>query len=143
MNQPKPKGKPGRPPGSISRMSMADRVKAAETGKLPHEILLDIARGEVMFTKRLNDVTGETIAEAQYITMEQRQQAAVQAAPYYAPKISTVEVIQGVSDENLDEIIARAAAEAGVSLGPDGEGEEGEGAEGDAASQRPRRRIAI
>ena len=140
----KPVKKGGRPLGSMNRLAREAREKAAETGKLPHEILLDIARGEPQTRKLIHPITGKVLIEnMEPCSMEMRLDAAKAAAPYYAPKISTVEVIQGVGDEDLNSIIARAAAEAGVSLGFDGEGEEGEGEEGEGGGNRPRRRIRI
>ena len=119
------KNKGGRPLGSLSRMTIAAREKAALTGDMPHEFLLRVARGEVIPYKVLDQDTGEVRTEYTVPNFEQRVDAAKAAAPYYAPKISTVEVITGVSENELDAIIASAAAEAGVSLGFDGEGEEG------------------
>ena len=121
-----PTGKPaGRPESSMNKMSRAAREEAARSGRLPHEILLDIARGN---PQKLKVVMPDGRIEEQMvgITLEQLQDAAKAAAPYYAPKISTVELITGVSDDDLDEFIARAAAEAGVGLSVVGEGPEGE-----------------
>jgi hypothetical protein len=71
---------------------------------------------------------GQTLKLASWLTpdLETIKDAAKAAAPYFAPKISTVEVIQGVSEHELDRIIALAASEAGVSLGIGGEGQEDE-----------------
>lgn len=111
----------GRPAGSLGKLAREARAQAERTGQLPHEILLDIARGEVMFAKTM--VNGVLTRVAQHPDLQMRKDAARDAAPYYAPKIATVEVIQGVTDADLDEIIARAAAEAGIGIGTDGEGE--------------------
>lgn len=86
---------------------------------LPHEFLLKIVRGHQI------EVTppGWTGAKKFAVpTLQQRIDAANKAAPYYAPRLSTVEVIQGISDNDLDQIIAGAAAAAGISIttGPDG-----------------------
>lgn len=134
----------GRKPGSHNVMSKAAREAAAATGLLPHEILLSIARGEPQTLKMPVQVGGKTVIQETLVgvDLESIKDAAKAAAPYYAPKISTVEVISGVSDDDLDAIIARAAAEAGVSLGHGGEGEEGED---QAGANRPagRKRVQL
>lgn len=140
---PKPKGKPGRPVGSMTRLAREAIDKAQGAGMLPHEFLLAISQGRVV-TRRIphpdpdKAADGITVEIAEEYGFPERMDAAKAAAPYYAPKISTVEVIHGVSDEQLDEFIARAAAEAGVSLGAVGEGEEGESEE---REERGRRRV--
>ena len=121
----------GRPPGSNTRLA-AEAIEAAKaTGKLPHEILLSMARGEPQTQYEVDQATGEIKAVVVSIDIEVRRDAAKAAAPYYAPKISTVEVIHGVQDDELDAIIAELAAKAGISLGDVGEGpeDEAEGAE--------------
>lgn len=124
METSKPKNKGGRPEGAMSKLAKEAREKAEQTGLLPHEILLDMARGNPQL---VYEQDGDTVIQ-KYVSLDvdQRRDAAKAAAPYYAPKISTVEVITGVGDDELDAIIKRAAAEAGVSLGSGGEGEEGE-----------------
>lgn len=135
--------KPGRPTGSYNKLAKAARDSALATGKLPHEILLDIARGLPVTIYRFDQSTQTYVARQEEVDTEMVIGAAKAGAPYFAPKISTVEVIQGISDESLNDIIERAAAEAGIGLGLDGEGEEEEG-EGrpkeDAGDALPRRR---
>ena len=126
----------GRPPGAVSRMSREAREKAALTGELPHEFLLRIVRGEPIFRIEVNSVTGMKEHKQEVYGFEDRKDAAKAVAPYFAPKISTVEVIHGVSDNELDQIITRAAAEAGVSLGPIGEGEEDPGEDNPPSSRK-------
>lgn len=116
----------GRPIGSMSRLAKEAREQAKLTGDLPHEFLLRVSRGELIEGKRYDEVTGKISTYYEMPDFEKRMDAAKSAAPYYAPKISTVEVISGVSSEQLDEIIAGAAAEAGISIGTDGESEEDE-----------------
>lgn len=136
---------PGRPKGSLNKRTK-QRIEAAEaTGLLPHEILLSIARGEPQMEVHVNPITNERVV--QYTApadLPQRLQAATSAAPYYAPKLQTVEVIQGLNDDSLDSLIAQLASEAGISLAADGEGEEEEdsGTESGGGS-RPRRRIIL
>jgi len=137
-------GRPkGRPPGSMSKLAHEARATAQATGLLPHEILLAMARGEpiAQYVPLMKDGAHVVDDEGEHmfvkrmvvLDLEARRDAAKAAAPYYAPKISTVEVIAGVSDDDLDRIIASAAAEAGVGLGAAGEGEEDEGEAGDDA----------
>lgn len=128
-----PRNRGGRPMGSVAKITKEAREKAMQTGMLPHEFLLAIVQGRRITRKvphpdpekAADGITAEV--EEQY-TFEHRVDAAKSVANYYAPKISTVEVIQGVPDEQLDEFIARAAAEAGVSLGSLGEGAQDEAA---------------
>ena len=139
------KNKGGRPLGSMSRLAKEAREKAQATGLLPHEFLLAVARGEritrwVPHPDPRQAAAGVVIEEVEKYGFEERIDAAKAAAPYYAPKISTVEVIAGVNSDDLDELIARAAAEAGISLAVGREGEE-ESAEGSRAAKAGRRRI--
>lgn len=144
---------PGRPLGSINRLAKEAREAARQSGKLPHEILLDIARGFPVLIKDLDPTTGEFVDRWVPTDLDRVIEAAGKAAPYFAPKISTVEVIQGVSDADLDQIIARAAAEAGLSFGDVGEGTQGEEAEAGGSAtgtdapeltgQQPRRRVRL
>ena len=144
MQTDKPKNKGGRPPGAMNRLAKEARDKAAATGVLPHEFLLMIVRGEPIFRIEIEPTTGKKIHVQEQYDFEARRDAAKAAAPYYAPKISTVEVINGVSDNELDQIIERAAAEAGVSLGASREGEEDESSDSDGETlQRGRRRVNL
>lgn len=128
----------GRPPGSHNVMTRAAREKAQREGLLPHEILLSIARGEPQVLQ-IPDGNGKTETRMVGVTLEDVKDAAKAAAPYYAPKLSTVETIQGVSDDDLYAIIAHAAAEAGISLGTGGGGEAQEDPHpADRTARRPR-----
>lgn len=138
------KNKGGRPLGSMSKLAREAREKAQATGLLPHEFLLAVARGERITRWEPHPhpeqaAAGVVVEVVEKYGFEERIDAAKAAAPYYAPKISTVEVIAGVNSDDLDELIARAAAEAGISLVVGGEGEEepGEGA-GEPAPRRRR-----
>lgn len=127
----------------LKRLNKMMREAAQETGLLPHEILLKVARGQLIQHEVLN---ADGTVETRYlppVNLDTIIDAAKHAAPFFAPKISTVEIIQGVSDEDLDQLIAQSAAAAGLSLGADGEGEEGEGAEGAGGGSIPRRRIRL
>jgi hypothetical protein len=138
------KNKGGRPPGSLNKMARDAREQAALTGDLPHEFLLRVARGEVIL-RRVVDEEGVITTKQEIYDFERRVDAAKAAAPYYAPKISTVEVISGVSDADLDAIIARAAAEAGISIGPSGEGAKAADQEpaGDTGGSSSSRRVRL
>lgn len=127
----------GRKPNSTNRMSAEAREKARLTGLLPHEILLSIARGEPQEEIDVEAETGRQTTRLVPISVERRLDAAKAAAPYYAPKISTVEVISGVGDHDLDQLITQLASEAGVSLSASGESPQGEGTE------KPRDRVKL
>jgi hypothetical protein len=131
------KRKRGRPPSSATRAAQAAREKAANTGLLPHEILLSIARGEPQKVWERN-ADGKLVSrEVAVQDLDEIKSAAQAAAPYYAARISSVELISGIGDDDLDELIKRAAAEAEISLAPSGEGEAGAEEEED---NRPRSR---
>ena len=126
-----PKG--ARPAGSTHWMAARAREWAENTGDLPHEILLKIARGQAVTIPVLDPNTGHFVLDEdghfkrKHLTatsLDDVIDAAKAAAPFFAPKISTVQMIQGVPDHELDEFIARAAAEAGIDLGIGGEGQE-------------------
>lgn len=144
METEKPKNKGGRPMGSTNRLVMEARRKAEETGELPHEILLRIARGEIMTRKVIDPNTEKEVTVVEEYGFSERLDAAKAAAPYYAPKISTVEVIKNVDDSELDSIIAELAAQTGLSTGPGGEEPEDEKGSGSASStEAPRKRVRL
>lgn len=127
----KPKcGGDRKPPGSAAKMAQEARQWAKGTGELPHEILLNLARGRPVCIPKIDPRTGLFSIdpdtgefERQWVSpgMAEVIECAKAAAPYFAPKISTVEVITGVSDDDLDAFIERSASEAGFSLGIGGE----------------------
>ena len=127
------KNKGGRPPGALSKLAKENMDKARATGELPHEFLLRVARGEIIYRDFVDPFSGVITQTMEEYDLSVRIDAAKAAAPYYAPKISTVEVIHGVPDHELDIIIAQLAAEAGLSTGTDGEGETNE-AEGSSTT---------
>ena len=64
-----------------------DSIKSAvESGKLPHEILLDIARGVPVPHPRIDIDTGEIDTVLVVPTLDMRIDAAKVAAPFYAAK---------------------------------------------------------
>lgn len=117
----------GRPLGAMSRLAKEAREKAIESGELPHEILLGMARGHVQKVAEVIDQSTGEVLKWKYTVPDPdfRRDAAKAAAPYFAPKISTVEVIGGMTDEQLDAIIAGAAAETAASASDDREGTPG------------------
>lgn len=119
------KNKGGRPQGSMSKLAHMAREEARKTGELPHEFLLRVVRGEIIYRREV-DEDGVITKVREVYDFPTRVDAAKASAPYYAPKISTVEVISGVPDDELDAIIKKLAAETGLDIGDDGEGSEDE-----------------
>lgn len=124
------KRKAGRPEGALSKLSRDARERAMSTGMMPHEILLSIARGEIQTTQQLDKDSGEIQTTKVSVDMSMRVDAAKAAAPYYAPKLSTVELMKTGSDDELDSIIKELAAQAGVDLGAAGESQTGDSEDG-------------
>ncbi len=91
------KNKGGRPVGSMSRMAREARERAQETGELPHEFLLRVSRGQAIMREVVDADTGAITHEQEAVSLEDRIGAAKAAAPYYAPRISTVEVVPGMT----------------------------------------------
>lgn len=144
-NQDQPKAGRGRPVGSTNRLIKEARERARETGELPHEFLLRISQGQVITRKVMDPITKAVKEVVEEYDFDARRDAAKAAAPYFAPKISTVEVIRGVQDDDLDALIAELAAQAGVVIGAGGEEPEAEGTAGEDGDGRrpPRKRIRI
>ena len=126
-----PKRSPGRPMGALSKIAKEAREKAIATGLLPHEILLSMARGELQKQEYLDEKTGEVLVKLVSVDIEARRDAAKAAAPYYAPKMATVEVFKTGSEDELDAIIKELAAQTGIGLSFEGEGETGSTEGGD------------
>lgn len=105
--------KGGRPAGSVNKLAK-DSIKAAkETGVLPHEWLLGIARGEpveqkfwkIKYDKQTGEeVSRELLKELIYPEFPVRMDAAKAAAPFYAPRLAT----QTVSVQGGNEAVAEA-----------------------------------
>jgi hypothetical protein len=117
----------GRPPSAKTLVNRVAITQARAEGKLPHEILLDIARGTPLVQSRMEwheaSQTFKPASPAILIPdLQMRLAAARDAAPYFAPKLSALELLASMSDDELDELVAVAAAEAGVGLGAAGEG---------------------
>lgn len=108
------------------------RNRAAATGLLPHEILLSFARGEQQEERHIDIATGEVKVIPYMPTKQDRIDCAKAAAPYFAPKLGAMKLLDGATDDDLDSLITQLAAEAGVSVGAGGAGEteEDEGGQG-------------
>ncbi len=134
----------GRPVGSLNKITQEARLRAMEQGDLPHEFLLRVSRGELIKTKVV-DEDGVITFRYDQPDLDKRIDAAKAAAPYYAPKLATVELITGISDDDLDQLIAESASAAGFSLTAGGEGQADPGTDGEPGSnpapQRTRRRV--
>lgn len=140
---PKPKRKPSST--AVARRAAAETARA--TGQLPHEILLEIARGTPLIQSRMEWDEGAQVFKAVAPVvlipdLQMRMAAARDAAPYYAPKLSALEILQGMTDDQLDEALAVLAAEAGFGAAAAGEGPPAQAATGaarpgDAPAIRP------
>jgi hypothetical protein len=113
---PKKNPNAGRSPGSKQTVTTEARLKAAESGLLPHEWLLKVARGEpvahkrwkISYDKKGEEIKRELLTEEYYADFPQRIDAAKAAAPYYMPKLATQIVkvdgnigLTNLSDEDL------------------------------------------
>lgn len=103
-------------------LTLKDLVAVKDFGELPHELLLRVSRGE-----RIQHGTDENDSP-RFIqpTFDERLECAKVAAPYFAPKLATVEFTKGLSEYELDTLITELATEAGAFVTFTGEGEEGE-----------------
>lgn len=137
-----PKNKGGRPEGALSKLSREARERAQASGKLPHEILLSQARGEIQWLERIDEATGEIKRVPEFMDLDGTRDAAKAAAPYYAPKLSAVELLRTGDDNELDAIIAELAAEAGIGLGTSREGTQDSSQAASVIEQPVRRRRA-
>lgn len=112
----------GRHKGSQQKVTTQARLEAAQSGLLPHEWLLKVARGEpVPHTKwkiTYHAKTGvelkrELVHEEYYADFDRRIDAAKAAAPFYAPRLATQTVtvsgnvgLTKLTDEELkDELL--------------------------------------
>lgn len=103
----------GRPVGSKNRTTkiVENLLKMKKDGELPHEFLLRVVRGE-----KIKQGPPDQYGVAQYVYPElsERIECAKAAAPYFAPRLSTIEVVKNLTDDNLDLIIQQAAEQSGV-----------------------------
>lgn len=102
----------GRPKGSVNRTTKATIEAAKAAGLLPHEWLLQIARGEPVEQKRWDikrdehgkEISRELVIDIIYPDFPVRMDAAKAASPYYAPRLAT----QTVSVQGGNEAVAEA-----------------------------------
>lgn len=92
--------------GATGRWAEESRKRARETGELPHEFLLRVARGEGI--DLIEEREGQLIERTYYPNFTDRVEAATSCANYFAPKLTAqqVENIDGAA-ELSDEDIAR------------------------------------
>lgn len=105
-------GKKGRSP--TSRWAEDSRKQARDSGELPHEFLLRVARGEPIEIVELEE-DGSPIEKTVYPTFADRVEAANQCANYYAPKLTAQQVesldpVAEMTDEELDRKLAELNA---------------------------------
>lgn len=94
----------GRPKGAANRMSQKAREAASAGGELPHEFLLRVARGGVIRETVVRD--GVQTVEEREPTLAERMDAAKAAAPFYAPKMASVEMKAKVESSFAEEVRA-------------------------------------
>lgn len=112
----------GRPPKpKLSQLVI--RCEKMDSAIKPHEVLAAIARGMPMTAQYFDEVLGAFIGEpfAIYPTLDQRIQAAIEAAPYFASKMASIQTYvppeggaggnppEGDAAELSDEELARIA----------------------------------
>lgn len=98
----RPKGLPktgGRQKGQPNKKNAETIERAKEAGLLPHEFLLAVCQGQEI--------------DGHIPTFEERMDAAGKAAPYYAPKLASVEQkhsgsIEAVTKEQRDAAVQAA-----------------------------------
>lgn len=74
----------GRPKGMLNKKSAENIKRAEETGEMPHEFLLRLARDQLTEQEKL-------INGIQNVPLNIRLQAAKDCAPYFAPKLAQIE----------------------------------------------------
>src|SRR5579883_252367 len=109
----------GRPKGARNKRTRQMIEDAQSKGLLPHEVLASVARGEGMLCS-LFDEDGQPVGQPfmVYPSLDQRIDAAKAAAPFYAPRLTSIEhggginVTRNASDLTDEELAAIAAADA-------------------------------
>lgn len=110
--QQKDPSKPGKP---SSRAALAAVKLAKESGVLPHEWLLAVARGEpvmhkqwkIKYDKSGRELSRELVEIEYYADFETRVDAAKAAAPYFAPRLAS----QVLNVKGGNEAVANALLE--------------------------------
>lgn len=100
--------KRGRPFGAVSAVTIKSKALAMGSGLLPHELLLDWARGEPVM-QRVDGANTEV-----YLSVDQRIDCAKAAAPFYSPRLQAVQAnitggleLEAMSDAELDAKLLR------------------------------------
>lgn len=119
LRRPPAAGK-GRPDGAKNKRTIIieNIMKHAHEGELPHEFLLRVARGQKIQHGE-DPITGEPLFFQP--SREERIDCAKAAAPYFAPRLSATEVIRGIDDQALLELIIGFAAAEGFVLNDHGD----------------------
>ena len=108
----------GRPVGAATKRTREIADKAAASGLMPHEFLLAVVRGEAI--------------DGKVPTFADRLEAAKAAAPYFAPKLSSVDMkattktnAAEMSDADLYAIIVATSEGQAVIAGCDATSDDG------------------
>lgn len=109
----------GRKPGPNKRTKTMAMIahRAALEGITPLEVMLRVMR--LLYEKGMNATTyrkGKTVKYIDEDKLEKSAAIAKDAAPFVHPRLSSIEVIRNLTDDDLDAIIAGTAAQAGVSV---------------------------
>ncbi len=99
-----------------------DMLRYTTSDELPHEFLLRVAQGHPIVVK----IPGKQQIRYEVPTIEQRIKAANMAAPYFAPRLSAVQVLQGMNNEQLDQLTKEYATLSGFTITASRESTEGE-----------------
>lgn len=105
----------GKEPRATSKAQAVAIKLAKESGLLPHEWLLKVARGEavphkqwkVKYDKSGNEISRELVEVEFYADFATRIDAAKAAAPYYAPRLAS----QVLNVKGGNEAVAKALAD--------------------------------
>lgn len=113
--------KRGRKPGTNAVITAMVRAKAVQSGKLPHEILLDIARGEPIDHHVWDPEKKAYVKRSIYPPWEDRIDAAKAAAPFFAPRLAAAVVKTpgsqdptSLSDQQLNDELRKLLLEFGI-----------------------------
>lgn len=111
------KSKGGRKKGGKNKITIARdaAIAMADAGmELPHQFLMRVAIGGRVLVGFDESTTPHT-GIYEYPSLDQRIEAARAAAPYFAPRLSTVELVQAISDDDLrNYITSLKAVDAGL-----------------------------
>ena len=92
--------------GATGRWAEESRKRARDTGELPHEFLLRVARGEGIDI--IEECDGVLTERTYYPNFTDRVECATSCANYFAPKLTAQQVEDVTGTEELsDEDIAR------------------------------------